>query len=80
MEHLLCFLCQMFGERIPLRKVKIMRNTCSDKNMLNNFLKEHAYRLSQISSRCSDIPIHPLRNIMDGVFWEYGAPQRPLVL
>ena len=57
-----------------------MRNTCSDKNMLNNFLKEHAYRLSQISSRGSDITIHPLRNIMDGVFWEYGAPQRPLVL
>ena len=42
-----------------------MRNTVSGKNMLNNFLKEHAYRLSQISSRGSNITIHPLRNIMD---------------
>ena len=33
--------------------------------LLNNFLKEHAYRLSQISSRGSNITIHPLRNIMD---------------
>ncbi|MXQ90785.1 hypothetical protein E5288_WYG016245 [Bos mutus] len=33
--------------------------------MLNNFLKEHAYTLSQISSRGSNTNIHPLRNIMD---------------
>ena len=33
--------------------------------MLNNFLKEHAYRLSQISSRGSNITIHPVRKIMD---------------
>ena len=33
--------------------------------MLNNFLKEHAYRLSQISSYGSNITIHPLRNIVD---------------
>uniref|UniRef100_A0A4W2BSM6 Peptidase A1 domain-containing protein n=1 Tax=Bos indicus x Bos taurus TaxID=30522 RepID=A0A4W2BSM6_BOBOX len=67
-SHLLCFLCQMFGERIPLRKVKTMRNTFSEKKMLNNFLKEHAYRLSQISSRGSNITIHPLRNIMDMLY------------
>ena len=42
-----------------------MRNTLSEKNMLNNFLKEHAYRPSQISSGGSNITIHPLRNIMD---------------
>ena len=38
-----------------------MRNTFSEKkkNMLNNFLKEHAYRLSQISSRGPNITIHP---------------------
>uniref|UniRef100_A0A452F010 Peptidase A1 domain-containing protein n=1 Tax=Capra hircus TaxID=9925 RepID=A0A452F010_CAPHI len=35
--------------KIPLRRVKTMRKTLSGKNMLNNFLKEHAYRLSQIS-------------------------------
>ena len=33
--------------------------------MLYNFLKEHAYRLSQISSCGSNITIHPLRNIMN---------------
>ena len=42
-----------------------MRKILSEKNVLNNFLKEHAYRLSQISSRGSNITIHPLRNIMD---------------
>jgi len=55
----------MLNERIPLTKVKTMRKTLSEKNMLNNFLKEQAYRLSQISSRGSNITIHPLRNIMD---------------
>ena len=54
----------MFGERIPLRKVKTMRNTLSEKNIMDNFLKEHTYRLSQIS-RGSNKTIHPLRNIMD---------------
>ncbi|XDB65896.1 PREDICTED: pregnancy-associated glycoprotein 1-like [Capra hircus] len=49
---------------IPLRKVKTMRNTLSEKNIMDNFLKEHTYRLSQIS-RGSNKTIHPLRNIMD---------------
>ncbi|XP_040111129.1 pregnancy-associated glycoprotein 1-like [Oryx dammah] len=53
---------------IPLRKVKTIRNTFSEKNIMNNFLKEHAYRLSQISSCGSNITIHPLRNIMDMLF------------
>ena len=42
-----------------------MRKTLSGKNMLNNFLKEHAYRLSQISFRGSNLTSHPLRNIKD---------------
>ena len=42
-----------------------MRNTLSGKKMLNSFLKEHAYRLSQISFRASNLTINPLRNIMD---------------
>uniref|UniRef100_A0A8C6E476 Peptidase A1 domain-containing protein n=1 Tax=Moschus moschiferus TaxID=68415 RepID=A0A8C6E476_MOSMO len=58
----------MVGERIPLAKVKTMRKTYSEKNMLNSFLKEHAYRVSQISSRGSKITIHPLRNIMDMLY------------
>ena len=55
----------MLDERIPLTKVKIMRKTLCEKNMLNNFLKEHAYRLSQISSHGSNLTSHPLRIIMD---------------
>ena len=55
----------MLNERIPLTKVKTMRKTLSEKNVLNNFLKEHAYRLSQISSRGSNITIRPLKNIMN---------------
>ncbi|KAB0357746.1 hypothetical protein FD754_001902 [Muntiacus muntjak] len=47
---------------IPLTKVKTMRKTLSEKPMLNNFLKEHAYRLHQISSPGSNIMIHPLPN------------------
>ena len=68
----------MFSEKIPLRKVKTMRNTYSEKNMLNNFLKEHAYRLSQISSCGSNIIIHPLRNIMDvSVFGGWCSTEPP---
>uniref|UniRef100_A0A4W2BPF8 Peptidase A1 domain-containing protein n=1 Tax=Bos indicus x Bos taurus TaxID=30522 RepID=A0A4W2BPF8_BOBOX len=56
--------------QIPLTKVKTMRNTLSEKNMLNNLLKEHAYRLSQICSRGLNITIHPLRNIMDMLYMD----------
>ena len=71
----------MFNERIPLTKVKIMRKILSEKNMLNNFLKEHAYRLSQISSHGSIITIHHLGNIMDVSVlggWCSTAPPRAL--
>ena len=42
-----------------------MRKTHSKKHMLNNFLKEHAYRLNLTSSPGSNITTHPLRNIKD---------------
>nr|NP_001009463.1 pregnancy-associated glycoprotein 8 precursor [Ovis aries]AAB53229.1 pregnancy-associated glycoprotein 8 [Ovis aries] len=51
--------------KIPLRRVKTMSNTASGKNMLNNFLKKHPYRLSQISFRGSNLTTHPLMNIWD---------------
>ncbi|XP_040111864.1 pregnancy-associated glycoprotein 1-like [Oryx dammah] len=54
--------------KIPLRRVKTMRNTVSGKKILNNFLKEHAYRLSQISFRGSNLTTLPLRNIMDMLY------------
>ncbi|KAM9764288.1 pregnancy-associated glycoprotein 1-like [Dama dama] len=50
---------------IPLTRVKLTRKTRSEKNMLNNFLKEHAYRLYQTSSPGSNIATHPLRNFED---------------
>ena len=46
-----------------------MRKTLSGKNMLNDVLKEHAYRLPQISFRGSNLSIHPLRNIRDVSIW-----------
>ncbi|XDC86166.1 hypothetical protein R6Z07F_017339 [Ovis aries] len=54
--------------KIPLRRVKTMRKTLSEKNMLNNFPKEHAYRLSQISFRGSNLTICPLKNTKDLVY------------
>ena len=55
----------MFGEKNTSKESEDNEKYPQWKNMLNNFLKEHAYRLSQISSRGSNITIHPLRNIMD---------------
>nr|CAI9705244.1 unnamed protein product [Rangifer tarandus platyrhynchus] len=54
--------------KIPLKRVQIMRKTRSEKNMLNNFMKEHAYRLYLTSSPGSNITTHPLRNIKDVIY------------
>ncbi|XP_025142240.3 pregnancy-associated glycoprotein 1 [Bubalus bubalis] len=54
--------------KISLRRVKTMRKTPSGKKMLNNFLKEHPYRLSHISFRGSNLTTLPLRNIRDLVY------------
>ncbi|KAM9764289.1 pregnancy-associated glycoprotein 1-like [Dama dama] len=53
---------------IPLMRVKIMRKTRSENNMLNNFLKEHSYRLYQTTSPGSNIATQPLRNFEDMVY------------
>ena len=47
--------------------------------MLNNFLKEHGYRLYRTSSPVSNIAAHPLRNSPDVSIGGEGdgAPQRP---
>ncbi|XP_055439357.1 pregnancy-associated glycoprotein 1-like [Bubalus kerabau] len=54
--------------KISLRRVKTMRKNPSGKKMLNNFLKEHPYRLSHISFRGSNLTTLPLRNIWDLVY------------
>ncbi|KAM9764463.1 pregnancy-associated glycoprotein 1-like [Dama dama] len=53
--------------KISLTRVKIMRKIRSEKNMLNSFLEEHAYRLYQTSPG-SNITIHPLRNIKNMLY------------
>ena len=47
---------------MPLKKMKTLRETLREKNLLNNFLEEQAYRLSKNDSK---ITIHPLRNYLD---------------
>ncbi|XP_040111126.1 pregnancy-associated glycoprotein 1-like [Oryx dammah] len=51
--------------KIPLMKVNIMRETLSEKSLLNNFLKEYAYTLPQISTPNSKIVSVPMRNFLD---------------
>ncbi|XP_040111862.1 pregnancy-associated glycoprotein 1-like [Oryx dammah] len=68
MKWLVLFGLVAFSEcivKIPLRRVKTMRKTLSGKNLLNDVLKEHPYRLPHISFRDSNLTIHPLRNIRD---------------
>ncbi|XP_065793136.1 pregnancy-associated glycoprotein 1-like [Muntiacus reevesi] len=55
----------MLGKRIPLMKMKTMGETFSEKKLLNTYLKEHAYRLSQISTDNSSITSVPMRNFLD---------------
>nr|XP_020769595.1 pregnancy-associated glycoprotein 2-like [Odocoileus virginianus texanus] len=47
---------------LPLRKVKTLRETLREKNLLNNFLEERAYRLFKNDSKTT---ILPLRNFLD---------------
>ena len=46
-------------------KMKTMRDTLMEKNLLNNFLEEQAYHLSQNSSHDQKVSSHPLKNFMD---------------
>ena len=64
---------------MPLRKMKTLRETLREKNLLNNFLEEQAYRLSKRDSR---IATHPLRNYLDVSLlgeWLFTAPPGALV-
>uniref|UniRef100_A0A452FT35 Peptidase A1 domain-containing protein n=1 Tax=Capra hircus TaxID=9925 RepID=A0A452FT35_CAPHI len=54
-----------FGFFVKCSLSLTIRKTLSGKNMLNNFLKEHPYRLSQISFRGSNLTTDPLRNVRD---------------
>uniref|UniRef100_A0A8C6E2A5 Peptidase A1 domain-containing protein n=1 Tax=Moschus moschiferus TaxID=68415 RepID=A0A8C6E2A5_MOSMO len=56
------FLFLILGESLPLRKIKTLRETLREKNLLNNFLKKQAFRLSYSDS---SVATHPLRNYLD---------------
>ena len=55
-----------------------MQETLGEKGLLNNFLKEHAYRLSKISTRNSNVTSVPLRNFLDvSVLGGWCSPAPP---
>uniref|UniRef100_A0A8C6E399 Peptidase A1 domain-containing protein n=1 Tax=Moschus moschiferus TaxID=68415 RepID=A0A8C6E399_MOSMO len=47
---------------LPLRKIKTLRETLREKNLLNSFLEQEAYRLSKNDSKIATLP---LRNHLD---------------
>lgn len=60
----------MHCERIPLRKVKSIRENLRDKGLLKNFLEEHPHdliqnRLTVESAPQKNISQQPLRNHLD---------------
>lgn len=60
----------MHCERIPLRKVKSIRENLRDKGLLKNFLGEHSHdliqnRLTEESAPQKNISQQPLRNHLD---------------
>uniref|UniRef100_A0A8D1PPU9 Peptidase A1 domain-containing protein n=1 Tax=Sus scrofa TaxID=9823 RepID=A0A8D1PPU9_PIG len=63
----------MHCERIPLRKVKSIRENLRDKGLLKNFLGEHPHdliqnRLTEESAPQKNISQQPLRNHLDSVY------------
>uniref|UniRef100_A0A8D0VAW4 Peptidase A1 domain-containing protein n=1 Tax=Sus scrofa TaxID=9823 RepID=A0A8D0VAW4_PIG len=70
---LVFFLFPMHRERIPLTKVKSVRESLREKGLLKNFLKEHPYNMIQFclmknSSYVRKFASHPLRNYLDKVY------------
>ena len=59
------FLFLILGESLPLKKMKTLRETLREKNLLNNFLEEQAYHLSQNSFHDQKFLSQPLKNLMD---------------
>ncbi|XP_069421664.1 pregnancy-associated glycoprotein 1-like [Ovis canadensis] len=53
---------------IPLTKMKTMGEILSENNLLNIFMKEHTYRLSQTSTGNSNITSLPMRNFLDLIY------------
>lgn len=72
----------MHGERIPLTKVKSIRENLREKGLLKNFLKEHPFnmiqnRLNQKPAPQGKVSRQPLRNYFDVSTqegWPHSAP------
>uniref|UniRef100_A0A8D1IDC6 Pregnancy-associated glycoprotein 2-like n=2 Tax=Sus scrofa TaxID=9823 RepID=A0A8D1IDC6_PIG len=70
---LICFLFPMHRERIPLMKVKSIRENLREKGLLENFLEEHPYDMiqnqgSQNSTFKRKVIRHRLRNYFDMIY------------
>uniref|UniRef100_A0A8C3YVY2 Peptidase A1 domain-containing protein n=1 Tax=Catagonus wagneri TaxID=51154 RepID=A0A8C3YVY2_9CETA len=67
------FLFPMHHERIPLRKIKSIRENLREKGLLKNFLKKHRdsmiqNRLIENSTYLQKMSYHPLSNYFDMVY------------
>ncbi|DAA13809.1 pregnancy-associated glycoprotein 2-like [Bos indicus] len=64
---------------IPLMKMSTMQKTLKGKNLMNSFLEEHAYSLSQNSANDQKFSTHPLRNLKDMFYFgniSIGTPPK----
>ncbi|XP_028357287.1 pregnancy-associated glycoprotein 2-like isoform X2 [Physeter macrocephalus] len=55
----------MLGERIPLTKIKTMRETLREKNLLTEFLERNTDYRMQNFAHVPKLSLHPLRNYLD---------------
>ena len=77
---LFVFSSSLLCERIPLMKMSTMQKTLKGKNLMNSFLEEHAYSLSQNSANDQKFSTHPLRNLKDVSILGGWCSPAPLVL
>ena len=74
------FSSSLLCERIPLMKMSTMQKTLKGKNLMNSFLEEHTYSLSQHSANDQKFSTHPLSNFKNvSVLGGWCSPA-PLVL
>ncbi|XP_055271793.1 pregnancy-associated glycoprotein 2-like [Moschus berezovskii] len=64
---------------IPLMKMSAMQKTLKGKNLMNSFLEEHTYSLSQNSADDQKFSTHPLRKLKDVFYFgniSIGTPPK----
>uniref|UniRef100_A0A8C6DQY7 Peptidase A1 domain-containing protein n=1 Tax=Moschus moschiferus TaxID=68415 RepID=A0A8C6DQY7_MOSMO len=76
---LFVFSSSLLCERIPLMKMSAMQKTLKGKNLMNSFLEEHTYSLSQNSADDQKFSTHPLRKLKDVFYFgniSIGTPPK----